>query len=47
VRNYYRERRLNKYFQKQGVEPDRLRYLQGELAKIEDEIRGSERQRYA
>ena len=47
MRNYYKERRLNKYFQKHGVEPDRLRFLQGELAKIEEEIKSSERQRYA
>ena len=40
---YYKERRLNKYFQKRGVEPDRLRFLQSELIKIQDEIKMSER----
>jgi hypothetical protein len=44
---YYKERRLHRYFRKQGVEPARLRYLEGELAKIEAEIRQTERQRYA
>lgn len=44
---YYKERRLHRYFKKQGVEPERLRYLQGELTKIDAEIKQSERQRYA
>ena len=47
ISDNYKERRLNKWYRKHGVEPDRLTFLEEELAKIEEELKDSEKQRYA
>lgn len=46
IDSYYKEKRLEKWFLKQGVEPDRLKFLQEELKHIETELRRAELQRY-
>ena len=47
IADNYKERRLNKWYRKHGVEPDRLTFLVEELAKIEEELKDAEKQRYA
>ena len=47
IDNHYKNKRLEKWFLKNGVEPDRLVFLQEELKKIESEIETTEIQRYA
>jgi hypothetical protein len=47
IADNYKERRLNKWYRKHGVEPDRLTFLVEELAKIEEELKEAEKQRYA
>lgn len=39
----YKQRRLNKWYRKHGVEPDRLTFLIEELAKIEEELKDTEK----
>lgn len=43
----FKKRRLEKWFLKHGVEPDRLVFLEEELKKIEEELKVTEFQRYA
>lgn len=45
--DHYRSKRLNKWYIKHGVDPDRLIYLQEELEKIEKKILIAEGQRYS
>ena len=47
IDQYYKNKRLEKWFLKHGVEPDRLNFLQEELAKVEAELNAAEQQRYA
>jgi hypothetical protein len=47
IADNYKERRLNKWYRKHGVEPERLTFLVEELAKIEEELKEAEKQRYA
>jgi hypothetical protein len=47
IDHHYKNRRLEKWFIKNGIEPDRLRFLCEELEKIEREIEITEFQRYA
>lgn len=47
IDKHYREERLNKWYIKHGVDPDRLAFLKEELKKIEDEIKVTEGQRYS
>lgn len=47
IDKHYKNKRLEKWLQKKGVEPDRLTFLEEELKKIEDEIQATEAQRYA
>ena len=47
ISDNYKERRLNKWYRKHGVESDRLAFLVEELAKIEEELKDAEKQRYA
>ncbi len=47
IDNYYKNKKLHKWFIKYGIEPDRLNFLQEELKKIEREISETEFQRYA
>jgi hypothetical protein len=47
IDDHYRNRRLEKWFIKHGVEPERLNFLQEELAKLERDIEIAEFQRYA
>jgi hypothetical protein len=43
---HYREKRLERWYLKNGVDPDRLRYLKEELALVEKKILMAEGQRY-
>ena len=47
IDQHYKQRRLERWFIKHGVEPDRLAFLEEELARIEEELKEAERQRYA
>jgi len=47
IDKHYKERRLERWFLKHGVEPDRLTFLQQELAAIERDLANAEVQRYA
>lgn len=38
IDKHYKERRLERWFLKHGVEPDRLTFLEEELKKVEKEI---------
>jgi hypothetical protein len=38
IDKHYKERRLERWFLKHGVEPDRLTFLEEELKKVEREI---------
>lgn len=40
--SHYNQKRLEKWYLKKGLDPDRLRYLNEELDKIEHKIREAE-----
>lgn len=45
--SHYKAKRLEKWYLKNGLDPDRLDFLKEELAKIDLEIKGTESQRYS
>ncbi len=47
IDKHYKEKRLEKWYIKNGVEPDRLEFLKEELKRIESEIQQAEGQRYS
>lgn len=47
IDNHYKNRRLERWFIKHGVDPDRLDFLKEELKKVDHEIDITEMQRYA
>lgn len=44
---HYKEKRLEKWYLKNGVDPDRLKYLREELASVETSLEKAEGQRYS
>lgn len=42
IDDHYKEKRLERWYVKSGVEPDRLEFLKEELKKIEKEIANAE-----
>ena len=43
----YKQRKLDRWYVKNGVDPDRLKFLKEELAEVEREILNTEGQRYS
>ena len=47
IDSHYKEKRLRRWFIKNGVEPDRLSFLKEELTRIENDIKATEAHRYS